>query len=269
MPKKLSITQRLVLIFFIAGLSLTTGCVSTGQKTGDSVAIAPDKNILRVGITPNAPPLIFKQGNGIVGLEADLARELAKYLDKTPRFVELKWEDQIPALLANRIDIIMSGMTITWLREVRVAFSIPYFRSGQMALIRREDAARFSTGFFALITSAAIGVIKDTSGEYFVDERYSSVEKEVFSTLQAATKAVIEKKIDMFIYDAPMIIYLASENETKGLTVLSALLTEEYLAWGFRKDDKDLLKSANDFLRTINDEGKLNQIIQYWIPPAR
>ena len=83
------------------------------------------------------------------------------------------------------------------------------------------------------------------------------------------TKAVIEKKIDMFIYDAPMIIYLASENETKGLTVLSALLTEEYLAWGFRKDDKDLLKSANDFLRTINDEGKLNQIIQYWIPPAR
>ncbi len=62
---------------------------------------------------------------------------------------------------------------------------------------------------------------------------------------------------------------LASENETKGLTVLSALLTEEYLAWGFRKDDKDLLKSANDFLRTINDEGKLNQIIQYWIPPAR
>jgi ABC-type amino acid transport substrate-binding protein len=73
----------------------------------------------------------------------------------------------------------------------------------------------------------------------------------------------------MFIYDAPMILYLASENETKGLTALFTLLTEEYLSWGFRKDNKELLKSANDFLRTINDEGKLNQIIQYWIPFAK
>ncbi len=269
MPKKPSIKQLLILISFIAGLSLITGCVSTDQTAAESVAIATDINILRVGVTPNAPPLIFKQGNKIVGLEADLARELAKYLNKSLRFVELKWEDQIPALLENRIDIIMSGMTITWLRKVRVAFSIPYFKSGQMALVRREDAARFGTGFFALITSSAMGVIKDTTGEYFVETSYSSVEKKIYSTPGAAAKAVIKKKIDMFIYDAPMVLYLASENETKGLTVLSALLTEEYLAWGFRKDDKDLLKSANDFLRTINDEGKLNQIIQYWIPLAR
>ena len=138
-----------------------------------------------------------------------------------------------------------------------------------MSLIRREDAARLSTGFFALSTSSAIGVIKDTTGEYFVETNYSSVDKKIFSTPRAAAKAVIDKKIDMFIYDAPMILYLASENETKGLTALFTLLTEEYLAWGFRKDNKDLLKSANDFLRTINDEGKLNQIIQYWIPFAR
>jgi polar amino acid transport system substrate-binding protein len=269
MPKKPSIKQLLILIFFIAGLSLITGCVSTDQTAAESVPIAPDINILRVGVTPNAPPLIFKQGNKIVGLEADLARELAKYLNKSLRFVELKWEDQIPALLENRIDIIMSGLSITRLRKVRVAFSIPYFKSGQMALIRRADSARFSTGFFAITTSSAIGVIKDTTGEYFVETNYSSVEKKVFSTPGAAAKAVIKKKIDMFIYDAPMVLYLASENEIKGLTALFTLLTEEYLSWGFRKDNKDLLNSANKFLRTINEEGKLNQTIHYWIPFAR
>ena len=269
MPKKLSITQLWVLIFFIAGLYLTTGCVSTGQKTAESIAIAPDTNILRVGITPNAPPLIFKQGNGIVGLEADFAREFAKYLDKTPRFVELKWEDQIPALLENRIDIIMSGMTRTALREVRIAFTARYLESGQMALIRREDAARFSTGIFSLTTSSAIGVIKNTFGEYFVDERYSSIKKEIFSTPQAATKAVIDKKIDMFIYDAPMVLYLASENENQGLTALFALLTRENLAWGVRKDNTDLLNSANDFLQNPNNEEMLKKMTQYWVPFAR
>jgi len=269
MPKKLSISQRLVLIFFIAGLSLTAGCVSTGRKTAESIAIAPDINILRVGITPNAPPLIFKRGNEIVGLEADFARELAKYLKKSPRFVELKWEDQIPALLENRIDIIMSGMTRTPLREVRIAFTARYLESGQMALIRREDAARFSTGIFSLTTSSAIGVIENTFGEYFVDERYSSVKKKTFSSPQAAVQAVIDKKIDMFIYDGPMVLYLASENETKGLTALFALLTREDLAWGVRKDNTDLLNSANSFLQDPNNEKMLKKMTQYWIPFAR
>jgi ABC-type amino acid transport substrate-binding protein len=160
-------------------------------------------------------------------------------------------------------------MTRTPLREVRIAFTARYLESGQMALIRRENAARFSTGIFSLTTSSAIGVIKNTFGEYFVDERYSSVKKEIFSTPRAATKAVIDKKIDMFIYDAPMILYLASENENQGLTALFALLTREDLAWGVRKDNTDLLNSANSFLQNPNNEEMLKKMTQYWVPFAR
>ena len=269
MLKRLSYKQLLVLIFFITGLSFVSGCVSTDQKAAKSIAVAPDKNILRVGVTPNAPPLIFKQGDKIVGLEADFAKEFATYLGKSLRFVELEWEDQIPALLENRIDIIMSGMTRTPLREVRIGFTNRYLESGQMALIRREDVARFSTGIFSITTSSAIGVIKNTFGEYFIDERYSSVKKKLYSDPRAAAKAVIEKKIDMFIYDAPMVLYLASENENKGLTALFALLTKEDLAWGVRKDNSDLLNSANSFLQNPDNEKMLKKMTQYWIPFAR
>ena len=99
MSKKLNIKQRMVLIFFIVSLSYITGCVLTNQKVIKSTEVEPDINILRVGITPNAPPLIFKRGKKIIGLEADFAKEFAKYLGKSLRFVELEWEDQIPALL--------------------------------------------------------------------------------------------------------------------------------------------------------------------------
>ena len=269
MPKKSNIKRLAVLIYFVAGLSFISGCVSTDQKAKKSIVVEPDINILRVGVTPNAPPLIFKQGKKIVGLEADFAKELAKDLGKSLRFIELEWEDQIPALLENRIDIIMSGMTRTALREVRIAFTNRYLESGQMALIRREDLFRFSTGIFSLATSSGIGVIKNTFGEYFVDERYSSVKKEVFTSPQAAVMAVIKKKIDMFIYDAPMILYLASENEDKGLTALLALLTREDLAWGVRKDNTDLLSSANQFLSDKNNQEMLKKMTQYWIPFAR
>jgi ABC-type amino acid transport substrate-binding protein len=269
MPKKLNIKQLGVLIFFVASLSFITGCALTDPKAAESTEIEPDINILRVGVTPNAAPLIFKKGKKIIGLEADFAKELAKHLGKSLRFVELEWEDQIPALLENRTDIIMSGMTQTPLREVRIAFTRRYLESGQMALIRREDSVRFNTGVFSLATSSGIGVVKNTFGEYFVDERFSNVKKEIFSSPQAAAEAVIDKDIDMFIYDAPMILYIASENEDKGLTALFALLTRENLAWGVRKDDTELLESANSFLSDADNQKMLKEMTQYWVPFAR
>ncbi|MBT8370197.1 MAG: transporter substrate-binding domain-containing protein, partial [Deltaproteobacteria bacterium] len=211
----------------------------------------------------------FRQADKIVGLEADLARELAAYLGKSLRFVELKWEDQIPALLENRIDIVMSGMTITTLREVRISFSIPYFESGQMALIRRQDAARYSTGLFSLATSSALGAIKDTTGAFYVETQFSSIKRKLYSNTKAAVKDLINKDIDMFIHDGPMILYLASENENKGLTALFTPLTREYLAWGIRKDNAALLDSANNFLRSFNEAGKLSKVIKFWIPLAK
>lgn len=269
MPNNPSSRRWLVLICFLAGLHLLVGCAAPGQHSVKSTASPPDVNILRVGVSANAQPLVYRQGNTIVGLEADFARELAKYLGKSLQFIEFDWEDLIPALMANKIDIIMSGMTRTTLREVRISFCIPYFQSGQMALIRRADAARFSTGIFTLTTSSAIGVIKNTYGEYFVDEQYSSVKKIAFSTSQPAVKALIDKRIDMFIYDGPMVLYLASANEINGLTALFSPLTEETLAWAVRKDNKELLDSANNFLKTINEDGRYKKLIQHWIPTAK
>jgi polar amino acid transport system substrate-binding protein len=269
MPNNLRNNPWLVLICFLAGLLLLIGCAAQGQRSVKSTEIPPDVNVLRVGVAANAQPLVYRQGNKIVGLEADFARELAKDLGKSLQFVAIDWEDLIPALMANKIDIIMSGMSVTRLREVRIAFTIPYFKSGLMALIRREDAARFSTGLFTLTTSSAIGAIKDTTSEFFVETNYSSVKKMLFSNTKPAVKALIDKRIDMFIYDAPLVLYLASENETKGLTALFTLLTEEYLAWGIRKDNKELLEAANNFLKKANSDGRLQQMIKYWIPFAK
>lgn len=269
MPDKFSRPRWPVLICLLASLLLLVGCEASRQQTVQTAEKPPAQNILRVGVTTNLQPLVFRQGKAVVGLEADMARELAKDLGKSVQFVEYDWEELIPALMDNKIDIIMSGMSITRLREVRVSFTIPYFKSGLMALIRREDAARFSTGLFSLTTSSAIGTIRDTTSEYFVETNYASVNKKLYSNTKQAVKALKDKEIDMFIYDAPLILYLASENETKGLTALFSLLTEEYLAWGIRKGNQEMLEKANNFLRTANDDGRLKQMIKYWIPFAK
>ena len=101
MIRRLSKKRVCMGLFGIVILVWTLGC-KTVEK--DAPKLPPKENALRVGVSTNAPPLIFKQNQEIVGLEADFAKEFAKYLGKSLHFVELKWEDQIPALLENRTE---------------------------------------------------------------------------------------------------------------------------------------------------------------------
>src|SRR5206468_10265090 len=94
----------------------------------------PGSPALKVGITPEYPPLVFRQPDSTNGLEIELAKALGKELGRPIQFVVLEWEDQIPALLDRQTDIIMSGMSITKTRQLRVAFSKPYLQSELRAL---------------------------------------------------------------------------------------------------------------------------------------
>ena len=130
------IRRMWVQLVCVVSLCVVMGCAATGNETITAQPDIPKADVLLVGVTPDAPPLIYTQGDRVVGLEAELARALAKTMGKSVRFVKLEWSDLIPALLENRIDIIMSGMSMTEMRLVRIAFSTPYLRAGQMALVR-------------------------------------------------------------------------------------------------------------------------------------
>ncbi|HSB06230.1 MAG TPA: transporter substrate-binding domain-containing protein [Thermodesulfobacteriota bacterium] len=68
------------------------------------VAVQPAScgGVLRIGITADYPPLIFKAGEEIKGAEADFGNLLAKELKRTPQFIELLWEELIPALIGEK-----------------------------------------------------------------------------------------------------------------------------------------------------------------------
>ena len=67
------------------------------------------------------------------------------------------------------------------------------------------------------------------------------------------------------IHDAPTILVLAATYESE-LAPIMSLLTEEYLAWGLRRGDQDLLTSANAYLADIKRNGRLKTIVNRWMP---
>ena len=261
------------LIFFLC--SSLTACAGSSRlpaKAAPSGA-ETEENVIRVGISTNSPPLAYKERDEIAGLEPELAGEFAAYLGKKLRFVEVEWVNQIQALLDKRTDIIMSGMSITRMREVRIAFSKPYFRSGQMALVPRKDKARYSMGFYGILGQSIklrIGVVEGTTGQSFVQKTFGSAKKIVsYKNSKIALEKLLVGKIDMLIHDAPIVLMMAAENESKGLSTVPSLLTEEYMAWGMRKTDTTLIEAANGFIDHLNENGRLDTIIRKWIPYSR
>lgn len=254
-----------------AGLGFALLCLSIlvlGCATADDPQPIQPSNRLRVGIAPDYPPLIFKRGEAVVGLEADLAAKLAEGLGRSLSFVELPWEGLIPALLGGDIDIIMSGMSITKGRKLRIAFSEPYLNNGLLALMRRTDAGKDYDSPEGIMKSyARIGVMKGTTGDIFVQRNCPNATRVGLSGLKDAVSELRLRGIDLFIHDGYAVAWLVSENEAD-LTALWKLLEQDHLAWGMRRDDTELVGSVNGLLSQWKRDGVLSDVLRRWLPYA-
>src|ERR1035441_9218568 len=82
-PFTLASVTCLALAAVLAGVA---GCATTRQSP------------LRVGITPDYPPLVFEKDDGVAGAEIDLADALGAQLGRPVQCFPMRWEQLIPAL---------------------------------------------------------------------------------------------------------------------------------------------------------------------------
>jgi ABC-type amino acid transport substrate-binding protein len=247
-------------LFGIVVAGVVLACSSdTAMAQAPAAASAP----LRVGVSPVFPPMIFKQGKELKGVEVEIARALGAQLGREIVFVELPWKDQIEALNEGRTDIIMSSMSITPARRHVVNFSKPYFIIGQMALVRRDDKLDYALGFPLSLKSPA-GALKATTGEFLIQRDFPKSKLKTFTSPEDAAKALIKKKINLFITDSTLVWYLAGTYANEGLSAVPIPLSEETLAYATRKGDDALLASVNEFVTKSTQDGSFMKVFRRW-----
>jgi polar amino acid transport system substrate-binding protein len=244
-----------------AGILFLSFCAGLGAAEPTPGA-AP---VLRVGVSPQSPPMIFKEGRNLAGVEVDFAQALGKELGRQIQFVELPWEELINALVEGKIDIIMSSMSVTRARESRVAFCDPYLRIGQMALVRAEDRYRFALLEGAL-AKRNIGIKKGTTADLLVQQEFPNAKRKYYKSGDEGAKALIKKQIDLFITDSTVVSYLEGMYETKSLVKAPMVFSDEILAWAVRRSDEPLRDTTNAFLKKSRENGELTRILKRWIP---
>jgi len=131
-----------VAAFLIIALSLGLAVGPSAMAADEDVRMALVKQStleeilqrgeLRVGFEAGYVPfeMTDKKGN-FVGFDIDMAKEMAKAMGVKFVPVNTAWDGIIPALLTKKFDIIMSGMTITQERNLKINFCDPYIVVGQ------------------------------------------------------------------------------------------------------------------------------------------
>ncbi len=265
--------MKKVLLLSLMAL-FAVGFIFSGSVFGADIELAKKSTIekilkrgeLRVGFESGYIPfeMTDKKGN-FIGFDMDYARRMAKAMGVKFVPVNTEWDGIIPALMTDKFDIIMGGMTITQERNLKINFADPYIVVGQTILINKKHEGTVKSikdlNDPKYIVTSRLG----TTGEQAIKKFIPKATYKSFQSEAEAGLEVINGKADALVYDLPFCGHLYA-SQGKGKTVfLDEPFTYEPLAWAVNKGDPDFLNWLNNFLRQSKGDGFYDRVYQKWI----
>jgi len=224
---------------------------------------------LWVGLEAGYQPFEMQDEKGnIVGFDVDMAYEMGKAIfgkggEKKVKLINTAWEGIIPALMTEKFDIIMSGMTILQSRNLKVNFCEPYYYIGQCLLINKKDINKYKSykdlNKKGVIVTSKLGV----TGAFTAEKLMPNATLRLFKTEAEGALQVANGLADAFIYDEPQVRVNAAKYKETTAGIFDPI-TYEPLAWAIRKGDPDFLNWLNNFLRQVRGDGRWSQFKQKW-----
>ncbi len=208
-----------------------------------------------------------KKGN-IIGYDIDIARQMSKDMGVKLKLIPTAWDGIIAALITEKCDIIMSGMTITQQRNLTVNFSDPYIVVGQTVMMSKDLEGKVKTAKdldkpeYTIVTKLGV------TGEIATKKFFKHAKIVTFETEVDAAAEVLNGKAAAMVYDQPYNVLFMSDKGKDKLIHLDTPLTYEPLGFAVRKGDPDFINWLNNFLRQMKEDkviGFSDELYQKWL----
>jgi len=221
---------------------------------------------LRVGFEAGYMPFEMTDKKGeFVGFDIDVAKEMAKAMGVKFVPANTAWDGIIPSLITKKFDIIMSGMTVTQERNLKVNFAEPYIIVGQTILLHKKHEGVVKSYKDLNDPKYVVTSKLGTTGEQATKRNIPKCTYKSFETETEAALEVVNGKADAYVYDKPNCVVFMAEQGTDKLIFLDEPFTYEPLAWAVNKGDPDFLNWLNNFLSQIKNDGRYDVIYNKWI----
>lgn len=265
-------TGRSVMVLMIAGLifSLFTACAEM-SGTAKSTASAPvldriqEKKELVVGTAGSMPPfnMTTKEGK-VIGFEPDLAEEIAKAMGVTLRLEVMPFSELLNALETGKVDMILSNMTMTSARNLKVAFVGPYYVSGKGLLTKQETLAAAADTDEIDGHGPTLAALAGSTSESFVKNSLPNASLVTTKDYDEAVDFLFQDKVDGLIADHPICIVSVLRYPEKNLFALVTPLTYEPIGVALPAGDPLLINWMDNFFMSFTASGKMKVLGMQW-----
>ena len=201
-----------------------------------------------------APYEYYSDGK-IVGVDVDIAREIAREMGKRLVVKDVSFDSIITEVKSGKSDIGAAGISYTEERAKSVDFSINYTDSKQVVVVRKNSSIQTIDNIKGKKIAVQLGSIADM----FVTDEYSSSVIVRQKKYLAAIQDLKDSKVDCVVMDElPAKAILLENNDLK---VLEEAVSEDAYGIIVDKGNKELLDIINRVIKRLRDEGKIDEFI--------
>ncbi|WP_216328805.1 ABC transporter substrate-binding protein [Deinococcus aestuarii] len=230
-----------------------------------TVADVKNRGVLVLGTDPTFAPFEFKgPGGEVQGFDIDIARAVAKDLGVRLEVRPVGFGALMPqAVTSGRVDMAMSGITITPERAKVVSFSQPYYRSAQVFIVRGGNPGKFA--WPGDVKGKTVGVQANTTGQYVAGDvlKPKGATLKVYDDFAAGLADVRAGRIAALIGDAPTVADLGKRLPGQFAQAGQDLAAEDY-GMVFARGS-DLAAAANRTLARLRSSGEYQKLLNKWI----
>lgn len=248
-----------------------------------------NKNELVMATNAAFPPYEYKEGNKIVGIDAEIAEAIAKKLGMTLVIEDVDFGAVLTGVAEGKYDMGMAGITVTEDRKKTMDFSDTYATGIQVIIVKDGSPIKSLDDIFEFNADGdpvklknpdlKIGVQENTTGDIYSsdaiakwgfndlnDDGSIKTDRVVRYKTGAEAVAALGTKVDCVIIDNEPAKSFVAKNQ--GIHILEGdneYAVEDY-AICVNKGNTELLDKINKALAELKADGTIDKIINKYIP---
>jgi len=249
----------------LVALPFTAAADETRQGVArDSVIEAViDRGALKVGLSEFEPWTMRDIDGELIGFEPDVSGALAEDMGVELELYPTPWDGIIPALLSGKFDVIISGMSVTSERNLKVNFSVPYARSGQRMLANRRLGEGMSVEDFNS-PSVTFGARRGAVAVEAIREAFPQAELLLFDDEPTLVREVVNGNVHAMMSAEPLPSREIAKNPEALYRPTDRYFAGSVEAFALRKGDPDALNLFNNWIADRSRSGWLRERHDYW-----
>ncbi len=252
-------SKAIFLFFTLALLGTATGCGEKAEQKSEArqkFVVATDTNLI--------PMAFVNDQNQLTGFEIDLIKAIADLAGFDIEIISVAFPGLFGGLITGKFDLVISSITILEERKERMAFSLPYLKSG-LALVVRKDLEGIRSVEDLRDRNLTAGAQSGTTA-YFYLEKYPTLKKKGYDAHGHAVTDLINGEIDAVLGESTGTLYYKNQKKDyfQKIKMVGDILTEEYYGMVLRKEDHELLGRVNTALKKLLADGTVQNLHTKW-----